>query len=110
MADFKNGRFTFGADAAAVALRDGVASKTQFRDNVAVFVYDQGGLMADASIGGETFRFTQMDAAQKAAGHIEGQPEPIDQSMHQERLNKGDNPDVQIDTDTNPPDVDVQVK
>ena len=109
LADFKNGRFTFGADASAVALRDGAAAKTQFRDNVAVFVYDQGGLMADASIGGETFRFTGMETAQKAAGRIEGQPEPVDQWKHQDRLNEND-PDVRINTDTNPPDVDVQVK
>jgi lipid-binding SYLF domain-containing protein len=122
LADFKNGRFTLSADASAVALRDGVAGQSHFRDNVAVFVYDQGGLMADASVGGQQFRFTPMDVAQAAAGKIEGQPEPMDAGKHQERLNHRETtydqdtksspktPDVNVDTNRNGNPVDVQVK
>lgn len=113
LAEFKNGQFTLGADASAVALRKGVAGSTQFKDNVAVFVYDQGGLMADASIGGQSFRFTRMDVAQAAAGHIEGKDEPIDYGKHQERLNRRApdvKTDVDADVDTHNGDVDVDVK
>jgi lipid-binding SYLF domain-containing protein len=113
LAQFKNGQFSFGGDASAVALRGGSAASTQFNDNVAVFVYDQGGLMADASLGGQSFRFTPTDIAQQAASKIEGQ-ETIDRAAHQERLNKSDtsNPDVKVDTnvDKDSPDVDVKVR
>jgi len=112
LADFKNGRFTVSAEASAVALRDGVASTTPFRENVAVFVFNQGGLMADASIGGQTFRFTPLDVAQQAAAHMDDS-DRYEQSGHQERLNNrtpGSGKDVNIDADVDNPDVDVNVR
>lgn len=112
LADFKNGRFTVSADASAVALRDGVAASTPFRDNVAVFVFNQGGLMADASIGGQTFRFTPLDVAQQAAAHMD-ESDRNDQSGHQERLNKrtpDSKKDIDINADVDDPDVDVNVR
>jgi lipid-binding SYLF domain-containing protein len=67
---FKNGEFTVSADASAVAIKSGAAANAQFKDNVAVFVYDQKGLMADASVGGQSFRFTPLSTAQQAAGTV----------------------------------------
>ena len=111
LAEFKNGRFTASAEASAVALRDGVASTTPFRENVAVFVYNQGGLMADASIGGQTFRYTAMDVAQQAAAKLEGN-DKMDRMGHQERLNKRtpDNPNVDVDPNVDTTGTDVQVR
>lgn len=111
LAEFKNGRFTVSAEASAVALRDGVAATTPFRDNVAVFVYNQGGLMADASIGGQTFRYTAMDVAQQAAAKLDGN-DKMDKMGHQERLNKRtpDNPNVDVDPNVDTTGTDVRVR
>lgn len=54
---FKNGDFTLGADATAVALKAGAAANAQTRNNIVVFVTSQSGLMADASIAGQGFRY-----------------------------------------------------
>lgn len=72
---FKDGQFSVRADASAVALTAGAAANTQFKDNTAVFIYDQQGLMADASVGAQNFRYTpaqSVPAAQPAGGRIEG--------------------------------------
>ncbi len=121
LADFKNGRFSFAADASAVALREGAAASTQFKENVAVFVYDQGGLMADASIGGETFRFTPLEVAQQAASTIEGEVTEQQRQRHQQQLQQhrqdmnmqsGQQRDVDVNIqrdNRDRPSVDVQV-
>ena len=54
---FQNGNFTFDAQASAVALKAGAAAAAQFRNGVMVFIHNQGGLMADASIGGQKISF-----------------------------------------------------
>jgi lipid-binding SYLF domain-containing protein len=54
---FTSKEFAFDASASAVALKSGVAKTARFRDGVAVFKYIKGGLMADASVGGQRFRF-----------------------------------------------------
>lgn len=55
---FKNNQFTLNAQATAVALASGAAANADYSDNVAVFVTGQEGLMAEASVGGQQFRFT----------------------------------------------------
>lgn len=54
---FKLGKYQFGGNTSAVALTAGAASSTQFKDDVAVFVTDQSGLMAAAAVGGQSFRY-----------------------------------------------------
>src|SRR3954468_2335565 len=49
--------YAFDASVSAVAVKSGVAKTARFRDGVAVFKYIKGGLMADASVGGQRFRF-----------------------------------------------------
>lgn len=50
--------YTLAAQATAVALKSGAAAAARFQDGIAVFTYIKGGLMAEASVGGQRFRFT----------------------------------------------------
>jgi lipid-binding SYLF domain-containing protein len=55
---FKSEEYTFAAQATAVALKAGAAAKADYKDGTAVFTATDKGLMVDASIGGQKFRFT----------------------------------------------------
>ena len=54
---FKEGNYEFSARASAVAVNVGVAAKTDYDSGVAVFTMPKGGLMAEASVGGQKFIF-----------------------------------------------------
>ena len=54
---FKSGEFSFSGQASAVALERGVSANANFRNGVAVYTQAKGGLMYQASIGGQKFRF-----------------------------------------------------
>jgi lipid-binding SYLF domain-containing protein len=54
---FTSKEYAFDASVSAVALKSGVAKTARFREGIAVFKYIKGGLMADASVGGQRFRF-----------------------------------------------------
>lgn len=54
---FKKSNFEFSAQASAVAVNVGVASKADYDNGVAVFTMPKGGLMAEASVGGQKFTF-----------------------------------------------------
>ncbi len=54
---FQNGDFTIGAGASVVALKAGAAAAAEFRNGMVVFIQNQGGLMADASINGQKVSF-----------------------------------------------------
>jgi lipid-binding SYLF domain-containing protein len=60
---FKSGDFSFGAHASAIALNKGAAAGTEFKDGVAIFTRSNQGLMADASLNGQKFRYTDLSAA-----------------------------------------------
>lgn len=55
--DFRKGNYEFSAQASAIAVNLGGASKTDYDRGVAVFILLKGGLMAEASIGGQKFNF-----------------------------------------------------
>tara|TARA_R110002050_G_scaffold59259_2_gene132645 strand:+ start:102185 stop:102718 length:534 start_codon:yes stop_codon:yes gene_type:complete len=55
--DFKEGKFSFAAEASAVAVRSGIAFNAKYKDGVAVFALPKAGLMADASVGGQKFNY-----------------------------------------------------
>lgn len=55
--DFKEGKFSFAAEASAVAVRSGLAFNAKYKDGVAVFALPKAGLMADASVGGQKFKY-----------------------------------------------------
>lgn len=67
LSSFKNGQFTVSADAKAVALHSGAAANAPFDKNIQIYTWSQSGLMADASVGGQSFRFTPADVAAQAA-------------------------------------------
>ncbi len=54
---FKRSQTEFSANASAVAARSGAASSNDYSKGVAVFVVPTQGLMAEASIGGQKFRY-----------------------------------------------------
>lgn len=53
--DFKQGNYELGAQASAVAVRTGVSADANYTDGVAVFTRAKGGLMYEASVGGQKF-------------------------------------------------------
>ena len=55
--NFKEGNFEFDAGVSATALKSGASMDAKYKDGVAVFTYTKGGLMADASVGGQKFKF-----------------------------------------------------
>lgn len=58
--DLKRGSFEFAADASAVAIKSGAAAAADYSKGVVVFTRTKGGLMAEASIGGQKFSFSPM--------------------------------------------------
>ncbi len=56
---FTNGKLKFDAQASAVALKAGAAIDAAYQDGVAVFTATKGGLMYEASIGGQHFNYEQ---------------------------------------------------
>ncbi|MBN1817445.1 MAG: lipid-binding SYLF domain-containing protein [Sedimentisphaerales bacterium] len=54
---FRSGQFAFSAQATAVAVETGAAVKADYKDGLAVFVMTDAGLMVDASLGGQKFKY-----------------------------------------------------
>jgi len=57
MNDLKGGNTSLAAQVSAVALTAGASAKAKFRNGVAVFTATKGGLMLEASVGGQKFSF-----------------------------------------------------
>ncbi len=56
---FKQNKFEFSAQASAVAATAGASTNVKYRDGVMVFTQEKGGLMYEASIGGQKFNYNQ---------------------------------------------------
>lgn len=54
---FKTGNFAFTAQATAVALKSGAGANAKYTDGVAVFTFDEAGLMGEAALGGQKFSY-----------------------------------------------------
>jgi len=54
---FRENKFEFSGQVSAVAVKSGVSATAKYTDGVAVFTEDRGGLMAEASVGGQKFTF-----------------------------------------------------
>jgi len=54
---FKAEEYTFSAQATGVAATAGAAAKADYRDGMAVFITTDKGLMVDASVGGQKFKY-----------------------------------------------------
>jgi lipid-binding SYLF domain-containing protein len=57
LADFKEGQFALAAEASAVALTSGAAAHAKYEQGVAIFAAPKGGLMYEASVGGQKFSY-----------------------------------------------------
>jgi lipid-binding SYLF domain-containing protein len=55
--DFRKGEFAMAAQVSAVAVKAGASANVKYEQGVAVFTLSKGGLMAEASIGGQKFSF-----------------------------------------------------
>ncbi len=55
---FTSGKVKFSGQASAVALKDGASADIDYQDGVAIFTKTIGGLMAEASVGGQSFKYT----------------------------------------------------
>jgi len=56
LADFKRGNYELGAQASAVAITAGASADAEFNGGMAIFTQAKGGLMYEASIGGQKFK------------------------------------------------------
>ncbi len=57
---FRNGGLKFAAQLTAVALQTGAALNAKYTDGVSVMTMGEKGLMAEASVGGQTFSYQPM--------------------------------------------------
>jgi lipid-binding SYLF domain-containing protein len=55
---FKNGSLGLGAEASAVAIKPGAAAQAEFKKGVMVFTLTGSGLMAEAAVAGQKFRYS----------------------------------------------------
>ena len=55
---FKQNNFEFSAQASAVAVTKGASTNVKYRDGVMVFTQEKGGLMYEASVGGQKFDYS----------------------------------------------------
>lgn len=56
--DFARGNFEMGAQVSAVAVTLGASADANYNGGVAVFTIAEGGLMYEASVGGQKFKYT----------------------------------------------------
>jgi lipid-binding SYLF domain-containing protein len=64
--EFKTGNFALAAQASAVAATAGAAAHADYNKGVAVFTMARGGLMFEASVGGQKFDFDPISAGASA--------------------------------------------
>ncbi len=58
--NFTEGNFELGAQASAVAATTGASINADYSDGVAIFTVAKGGLMYEASVGGQKFTYTPL--------------------------------------------------
>ena len=54
----KASKMEFSSQISAVAVKSGVSKNAKYTDGVSVFTQDLGGLMAEATVGGQKFKYT----------------------------------------------------
>jgi lipid-binding SYLF domain-containing protein len=54
---FRAGNYEFSAQASAIAATDGASADAGYNDGVAIFTLGKGGLMFEASVGGQKFTY-----------------------------------------------------
>ena len=59
LANFRRGNYELGAQASAVAITAGVSADAEFNSGIAIFTQAKGGLMYEASVGGQKFKIEE---------------------------------------------------
>jgi lipid-binding SYLF domain-containing protein len=59
--DFKEGAYKVSAQASAVAAADGVGANAKYEHGVVIFTLAKNGLMFEASVGGQKFKFIPLE-------------------------------------------------
>ena len=57
---FKSSQLEFSADVSAVAVKSGASANAKYAKGVMVFTMQKGGLMYEASLGGQKFKFKKL--------------------------------------------------
>ena len=55
---FKENKFEFSAQVSAVAAKAGASADAKYTDGILIFTQQKGGLMYEASVGGQKFKYT----------------------------------------------------
>lgn len=58
---FKENKVEFSAQASAVAATAGASANAKYKDGVMIFTQAKGGLMYEASVGGQQFKFRELE-------------------------------------------------
>jgi lipid-binding SYLF domain-containing protein len=58
--NFRASRFEFSAQASAVAVTVGASGNAKYKNGVMIFTQEKGGLMYEASVGGQKFKFNKL--------------------------------------------------
>jgi len=58
---FKESKFEFAAQVSAVAVKAGASGNAKYTNGVMVFTMQKGGLMYEASVGGQKFKFKKLE-------------------------------------------------
>lgn len=56
LGNFKRGNYELGAQVSAVAITAGASADVEFNEGIAIFTQAKGGLMYEASVGGQKFK------------------------------------------------------
>jgi lipid-binding SYLF domain-containing protein len=72
--NFKNGKFEMSGEISAVAIKEGASAAAKYKDGVAVFTLPKKGLMVEAAIAGQKFKFEPISVGAPAKGE-EGKSE-----------------------------------
>ena len=59
--NFQDSRFALSAQASAVIAAEGAAAHAKFENGVAIFTVAKGGVMYEASVGGQKFKYIRKD-------------------------------------------------
>jgi len=84
----KQGKFAFAANASAALVRAGAAASAGFEKGARAFVYSDGGMMLEAAIGGQKFKFKPAsdDEHDEDQSRGESAQEPEDQGIAQRAM------------------------
>jgi len=61
LSDFRRGNYELGAQASAVAITAGASADANYNGGVAIFTAAKGGLMYEASVGGQKFKVEEKE-------------------------------------------------